>query len=510
MSRREGGGGGSRQGGIASLGSEGWAMPLLSELSNGPTVVLLALLLPVVHATQSAPMSTADAISASLLSALLLTAAVAVLVGEISRRMRSERSTPETASTQNSPTAGQYERFESNVADGRNHELRPHLLHKQLILAPGSAAFASVEELTRAAVGALNRRLLVEASVLCLAEYAAAVILVVAGVPLGWQLAHLGAFSLRCAAVIVSGVRVESLRCSVLIVAANLYTLPLLIHTVVGAARSSFPRWTPACHIVWPMLVAQLCCWPSSSVIEVEGMLRLQWGCFRMRYNPVSTKWERAKPAQRDLFFSQLVHGGSAQEDENKDGVKPRVARYTPGTVVARNMQDTSVAFSFGGEVGCLVGPESIGKTIEIESVFTSGNFLKYRVKGAKASCKAVVLERHFDNRLALESTFKLGDTVVRNNVDGDMKFNMKGTVGVIRPGGKAVVAAVFTDVDGEVKYTLKGAVNWLPESKFVRYFERDHTEEADGSSASRSYQKMPKPDEGTVAEPLLGAELAE
>eukprot|EP01064_Diplonema_japonicum_P012971 TRINITY_DN2032_c0_g1_i3.p2 TRINITY_DN2032_c0_g1~~TRINITY_DN2032_c0_g1_i3.p2 ORF type:complete len:136 (+),score=27.72 TRINITY_DN2032_c0_g1_i3:400-807(+) len=101
---------------------------------------------------------------------------------------------------------------------------------------------------------------------------------------------------------------------------------------------------------------------------------------------------------------------------------------------------------------------------------------MKYRIEDAKASCKLAVMEKHFDRRGAEATPFVVGDVVVRNNIDGKLEFNMKGAVGVVRPGTVATLASVFIDCDGEAKYTLRGAINWLPASKFVKYFSRVDT----------------------------------
>ncbi|KAJ9448874.1 hypothetical protein DIPPA_12223 [Diplonema papillatum] len=158
---------------------------------------------------------------------------------------------------------------------------------------------------------------------------------------------------------------------------------------------------------------------------------------------------------------------------EQLDGVtqSEKTARYKPGQLVKRNLQDTMVTFRFGGEIGTLVGPDSIGRAIVIDSIFADEKGdLKYRVEKARTPCKVSVLEKHFDSP-PKTSEFHIGDTVVRNNIDRKLEFNMKGSLGVVRPGTAATVASVFADNDGNVKYTLLGAVNWLPEEKFVKYF---------------------------------------
>ena len=121
---------------------------------------------------------------------------------------------------------------------------------------------------------------------------------------------------------------------------------------------------------------------------------------------------------------------------------KTKEARYAVGSVLHRNMQDPAVAFKFGSEVGTLEGPQSVGKTIVVDAVYTDERYvrpksktstffslplvffsrcrgdMKYRVRDAKASCKVTVLEKHFDQRCEHPTPFVVGDTVVRNNVD--------------------------------------------------------------------------------------------
>eukprot|EP01063_Lacrimia_lanifica_P023695 TRINITY_DN3134_c0_g1_i1.p1 TRINITY_DN3134_c0_g1~~TRINITY_DN3134_c0_g1_i1.p1 ORF type:complete len:250 (+),score=102.48 TRINITY_DN3134_c0_g1_i1:127-876(+) len=168
----------------------------------------------------------------------------------------------------------------------------------------------------------------------------------------------------------------------------------------------------------------------------------------------------------------------------------PRQARYESGMRLHRNMQDPSVAFKFGGNIGTLEGEASVGETIVIDSVYTDEKGdLKYRVQGAKASCKTTVLEKHFDRRDGT-NVRQLGDVVTRNNVDKKMEFNMKGKLGIVRPGTVATVASVFVDRDGEVKYTLKGAINWLPESKFIKYFSRVEGESPPGSRRNTAHNR--------------------
>eukprot|EP01061_Rhynchopus_euleeides_P019881 TRINITY_DN32613_c0_g1_i1.p1 TRINITY_DN32613_c0_g1~~TRINITY_DN32613_c0_g1_i1.p1 ORF type:complete len:246 (+),score=85.68 TRINITY_DN32613_c0_g1_i1:635-1372(+) len=165
-------------------------------------------------------------------------------------------------------------------------------------------------------------------------------------------------------------------------------------------------------------------------------------------------------------------------------------ARYPVGATLVRNMQDPSVAFKFGGDVGTIQGPESVGAVITIEDVYTDEKGdLKYRIANAKASCKVTILEKHFDRRPS-SSSFQLGEPVMRNSTDKKMEFNMKGSLGIVRPGTTSTVAAVFVDKDGSVKYTLKGAVNWLPEDKFERYFTSVQGEQEPRRDSQASYRK--------------------
>eukprot|EP00754_Rhynchopus_humris_P049098 Rhum_TRINITY_DN8182_c0_g1::Rhum_TRINITY_DN8182_c0_g1_i1::g.26607::m.26607 len=195
---------------------------------------------------------------------------------------------------------------------------------------------------------------------------------------------------------------------------------------------------------------------------------------------------------------------------------KTKEARYAVGAVLHRNMQDPSVAFKFGSEVGTLEGPQSVGKTIVVDAVYTDERGdMKYRVRDAKASCKVTVLEKHFDQRCEHPTPFVVGDTVVRNNVDRKMEFNMKGSLGIVRPGTVAVVAAVFVDKSNllKVKYTLKGAVNWLPEEKFATYFTRVDEAELSTSTMATNRDRSDsarKSLPGTgMATPLMDQDIA-
>ena len=52
-------------------------------------------------------------------------------------------------------------------------------------------------------------------------------------------------------------------------------------------------------------------------------------------------------------------------------GRRHKEARYDVGATLTRNMQDPSVAFKFGGDIGVIQGQESVGDVITIEAVYT-------------------------------------------------------------------------------------------------------------------------------------------